>query len=100
MLLSLLFACTLPSPLYGTWKDNIGNKLTFVNDGSFIVKLKNRDGFIVHEGSYVVIDNVISFALNDGRKIVSEWDIGGTVLKLDWPSVQGNVTLTLYKTAN
>lgn len=93
-------ACTLPSPLYGTWEDNMGNKLTFVNDGNFIAKLKNRDSFVVYEGSYTVIDNVIAFTLSDGRKFVSEWDIGGTVLKLDWSTGKENVTVTLYKTAH
>lgn len=32
-----LFAigCTVPSPLYGTWSDNVGNQIMFLNDGTF-----------------------------------------------------------------
>lgn len=93
-------SCSMPSPLYGSWADNRGNKLTFMNDGNFTATIKEYIGTRVHQGSYTVIENVISFSLNDGRKIVSEWDIGGTVLRMDWPSQSGNINITLYKIAN
>ena len=51
--LSLLFifammfiaSCYTPSPLYGTWSDNSGNKITFISDGTFVAICKLRGRF-------------------------------------------------------
>ena len=37
-----LSSCYTPSPLYGTWNDNLGNKITFISDGTFVVKGRVR----------------------------------------------------------
>ena len=37
-----LASCYTPSPLYGTWNDNLGNKITFISDGTFVAKILDQ----------------------------------------------------------
>ncbi len=97
--LILLFAgCYVPSPLYGTWADNNGNKISFVSDGTFVAAITdlNTKEKTVTQGDYTVIDNVICFSTTDGVSINTEWDIRGSMLYITW--TKGGVTnvMTLY----
>ncbi len=93
-LLSVFFSCYTPSPLYGTWSDNLGNKLTFLDDNSYISvivmnSVYDDDGTLLsteaetYEGSFSVVENVLSLSTEYGL-IVTEWDIRGSVLYIDW----------------
>ena len=92
-LLSAFFSCYSPSPLYGTWSDNLGNKLTFLNDNTYnstiVVNQVYEDGNLLHteteiyEGSFSVVENVLSLSTEYGT-IVTEWDIRGSILYIDW----------------
>lgn len=97
-----LASCYEPSPLYGTWSDNIGDKITFSNDYSCTAVIAhpyfNDDGELIktetdtYSGSFAVVENVISFnctcELSNGETMnmnaVTEWDIRGSILYLDW----------------
>lgn len=109
LLLSLIFtSCYEPSPLYGTWADNDGNKITFINDGTFNAYVLDSAGDKVnYSGDYSVIDNVLVFNYTspkyDGSfSTNTEWDIRGSMLYLSWTytdstlGVKQTVNLTLY----
>ncbi|MGP1530668.1 MAG: hypothetical protein ACTTI5_00570 [Treponema sp.] len=102
--LMFIASCYTPSPLYGTWSDNSGNKITFISDGTFVAKVKDQtDKFVNYEGDFSTIDNVLIFSYQaDGvsRSMNTEWDIRGSMLYCTW-SFDGNQTvkLTLYHTA-
>lgn len=100
LLLLLLAGCYTPSPLYGTWTDNNGDKVMFMDDGSFSAKIVDSNGdFIFYEGSYTVIDNTICLNVLKPSSFtrVMEWDIRGAILYLTFEN-KGK-TLTLYHTA-
>lgn len=94
----VLFSCFTPSPLYGTWSDNLGNKITFSDDNTFtaIIAVERTvidDDYNVpvtetFSGSFSVVENVLSFSTDYGT-IVTEWDIRGSILYLDWTMPQG-----------
>jgi len=111
LLLSLIFtSCYEPSPLYGTWADNDGNKITFINDGTFNAYVLDSTGYKVnYSGDYSVIDNVLVFNYTSSKdedggtfSINTEWDIRGSMLYLTWTytdstlGVKQTVNLTLY----
>lgn len=89
----VLFSCFTPSPLYGTWSDNLGNKITFSDDMSYtaiIVVDRNviDEDYSIAEtetfsGSFAVAENVLSLSTEYGL-VVTEWDIRGSILYLDW----------------
>ncbi len=94
---ALFSACYQPSPLYGSWADNAGNKISFTSDGSFTATIvdseKNKQ---TYSGSYTVIENIISLSKDDGS-INTEWDIRGGLLYLTWTDSYGEqINLTLY----
>lgn len=98
-----LASCYSPSPLYGTWSDNDGNKIQFVNDGTFSTTIKTVEGDVTPSGTYRVIENVISFTFEDGT-VVSEWDLRGSILYLQWTITDSagekrTIQLSLYHTA-
>ncbi|MBR5096428.1 MAG: hypothetical protein IK094_04900 [Treponema sp.] len=97
LLIGTLVSCYQPSPLYGAWSDNAGNKISFADDGSFSATIKDTNGDIQnYSGNYTVIENIISFSKDDGS-INSEWDIRGGILYLTWfDSYGAAVSLTLY----
>ena len=94
----ILFSCYTPNPLYGTWADNNGNKISFVSDGTFVATITdlNTKEKTVTQGDYTVIDNVICFSTTDGVSINTEWDIRGSMLYITW--TKGGITnvMTLY----
>ena len=97
ILIGTLASCYQPSPLYGSWADNIGNKISFADDGSFNATIidsnKTKQNY---SGSYTVLENVINFSKEDGS-INSEWDIRGGILYLTWFDSYGDpINLTLY----
>ena len=97
----ILSSCYTPSPLYGTWNDNIGNKITFISDGTFTAKILDQYGQeISYDGDYTVIDNVLIFNTQSGKVINTEWDIRGSLLYITW-TIKDNetISLTLYHTA-
>ncbi len=93
----VMASCYVPSPLYGNWADNEGNKISFISGGTFVATVKNAvDQKVTYEGSYVVIDNVIVFSTNDGITINTEWDIRGSMLYLTWTAEGVTKKLVLY----
>jgi len=105
MLAAFVFvACYVPSPLYGTWADNNGNKITFISDGTFASQIKDGAGMRrSFSGSYSTVDNVLTFSYQwEGvsYSMNTEWDIRGSLLYCTW-TFDGNQTikLTLYHTA-
>lgn len=97
MAAAIISSCYKPSPLYGAWADNAGNKISFADDGTFSATIvdSNKDKK-TYSGNYTVIENIISFSKNDGS-INSEWDIRGGMLYLTWFDSYGEaISLTLY----
>jgi len=108
--LSILFlaavvfvSCYTPSPLYGTWTDNDGNKIQFRDNGEFSATIKNTsDVSITYEGDWKTIDNVLIFNISGDTEKYSrntEWDIRGAMLSLTWTAGGSTRILTLYHTA-
>jgi hypothetical protein len=97
-----LTACAEPVPLYGKWADNYGDSISFFDDGTFNAVVLDEDKEKLYlDGTYTVLQNAITL-LNSGdnRQIVTEWDIRGNMLYLNWPAEKGTVTLTLFKISN
>ncbi len=95
--------CTQPSPLYGTWNDNAGSSISFMNDNTFTASIYDSVSGekIMSSGRYNVLLNALTFTTEDNRTIVTEWDIRGNMLYLDWTLADGSVThLVLYKTVS
>lgn len=86
----LFISCYEPSPLYGTWADNDGNKISFVSDGTFNAYVLDSVGDKVnYEGNWSVIDNVLVFSFTSSKvegsfSTNTTWDIRGSVLYLSW----------------
>ena len=100
----LLFAaCPEPNPLYGTWSDNRDNTFSFYEDGKFNAKITGADGIKTsYEGNYSVLLNTLTLSCtNVGLRVVTEWDIRGNLLYLDWVNEDRvNSSITLYKVSN
>lgn len=94
-----IVSCYTPSPLYGTWSDNTGNKIIFYAEGNFDAWiLDSENNQEKKSGSYTVIDNVIVFTF-DGGTTNSIWDLNGATLKITWTSDGTTKNLVLYHTA-
>lgn len=95
-------ACYTPSPLYGTWADNRGSKITFTADGNYNATVIDTAGTsTTYSGTWSVIDNVLVFTKESGSTIDTEWDIRGAMLYLDWTDDEGaSQSLTLYHISN
>lgn len=103
LVILLLASCaTQPNPLVGAWADNSGATLTLMADNSFMAKITNNYGQAVStEGTYNVLLNVITFVTSSGHQRVTEWDIRGNMLYINWTDDSGkSVPLTLYKIRN
>jgi len=100
----LVFAAcnAMPSPLFGTWADNQGNTFSFFEDGTFTAIVKSNGFTLNYEGSYTVLRNALTLACtNVDKKVVTEWDIRGNILYLDWIDEDRTpVSMTLYKISN
>jgi hypothetical protein len=96
----LYTACMEPVPLYGKWADNRGDSISFFDDSSFVATIVYpEDGTKkVYEGSWSILLNSLTLTCtNADLQIVSEWDIRGNMLYLEWASDTGSLPLTLYK---
>ena len=104
MLTFTLTSCYTPSPLYGTWSDNSGNKIMFLEDGTFSAKVNtgtDSNGEAVgiqYSGEYTVLDNVIVITYESGNSRNTTWDLNGYILYLQWAE-DSSLSLTLYHTA-
>ncbi len=98
---SVLASCYEPSPLYGTFSDNQGNSISLMDDGTYSAKIVDSTGVKKnYEGTYTVLENIITFSTSSGGSINSEWDIRGNMLYITWTDDTGaTLNLTLYKTA-
>lgn len=97
----VLLGCTTPNPFIGTWSDNIGNTITFGVENDFNASILNSaEESINYTGTYTIIYNSL-FLQTDKLEIVTEWDIRGAMLYLEWTdSDKFSQKLTLYKTKN
>jgi hypothetical protein len=99
----LCVACTEPVPLYGTWSDNRGNTFSFFDNGTFNARVTATGGINTnYEGNYSVLLNALTLSCtNIELRVVTEWDIRGNMLYLDWVSEEGvTLSMTLYKVSN
>ena len=103
LLMAIIFcSCYTPNPLYGTWSDNDGNKIQFIDDGSFSATIKDSDNKIIsYSGEWTVIDNVLIFTIKGDSQYTrnTEWDIRGAMLYLTWTANNNTKMLVLYHTA-
>lgn len=96
----MLFSCYSPNPIYGKWADNNGNQITFNNDLTFSATIYDSNNTKqMYDGTYNVIENVMVFAMSDGRAINTEWDIRGSILYLTWTDGNSTEKLSLYHIA-
>lgn len=97
-----LASCQIqPNPLAGTWADNQGNTITLLADNTFLAKITSSGKESTIEGTYNVLLNVITFVTSSGHQRVTEWDIRGNMLYINWTDDVGNsIPLTLYKIRN
>jgi len=98
----LCAACFEPAPLYGTWSDNRGNTFSFYDDGTFNANVTTEGVKYNYEGNYSLLLNALTLSCtNVELRIVTEWDIRGNMLYLDWTNEDGVLTsMTLYKVAD
>jgi hypothetical protein len=101
-LLAVLAACTEPSPLYGTWADNKGNTFSFFDDNTFNVKIVTAAGAENYSGNYSLLLNSLTLDCTEiEQRVVTEWDIRGNILYLDWVTPEGDImAMTLFKVSN
>ena len=96
-------ACTEPSPLLGTWADNRNNTLSFYGDNTFTARIRGPAGNLVnYSGNFTLLLNVLTMDCTGvDLRIVTEWDIRGNILYLDWATVEGDImSLNLFKVSN
>ena len=104
--LALLFvSCgAKPGPLYGTWADNRGNTLSFFDDNTFNARIATSVGLpsIIYNGNYSLLLNSLTLNCTGVElRIVTEWDIRGNILYLDWVTPDSDtMALTLFKVSN
>ena len=101
--LTLFLSCEEPSPLYGSWADNKGNTFSFFDDNTFNAKVV-RPGFPAqnYNGNFSLLMNVLTLdCSNIELRVVTEWDIRGNILYLDWTSAENqSMSLALFKISN
>lgn len=93
---ALFSSCNDPSPLVGKWSDN-ENSISFTSEGTFTLKTATT----TRDGTYSAINNVLVLDFSDDQRILSEWDVRGSMLYIyiydstdpQFPSQ----TLVLYK---
>jgi len=98
----IFFSCVTPSPLYGSWADNKGNTFSFFSDSTFTAKVSRLGRSENFEGTYTLLMNVITLDCTEiDLRIVTEWDIRGNILYLNWVSVDGEtISMALFKVSN
>jgi hypothetical protein len=102
--LFVVFSCAEPLPIYGRWADNRGDNISFVEDGTFLATVVYPAGAkVMYEGTWTILRNSLTLNGTSGDisiQIVTEWDIRGNMLYLDWAADEGAISLTLYKISN
>ena len=96
---SLFISCYTPSPLYGTWADNDGDKIIFMDDGTFSATIIETDeSSQIYDGTWLVIDNVLVLNISGANSATrnTEWDIRGALLYIEWTANNTTKTLKLY----
>ena len=60
---AVIIGCTQPSPLYGTWNDNQGNKISFMSDNTFTASVYDdlSHETIISSGRYNVLLNALQY---------------------------------------
>jgi hypothetical protein len=101
----ILAACAVePGPLYGTWADNRGNTLSFFDDNTFSARITGSTGAppLNYSGNYSILLNSLTLDCAEVElRIVTEWDIRGNILYLDWVTPDSDtLSLTLFKVSN
>lgn len=98
---TVITSCYEPSPLYGGFGDNQGNTIQMFDDGTYSAKIVDSNGVVQnYQGTYTVLENIISFSTNTGATINSEWDVRGNILYITWTDANGvTLNLSLYRTA-
>jgi len=92
---ALFISCYTPSPLYGTWADNLGNKMVFNEDGTFSATIFNgEETKFEFDGTWTTIDNSILLKYKQKADVentevpeisrIAEWDIQGAKLTVKW----------------
>lgn len=102
LITSLFISCYTPSPLYGTWADNDGDKIIFMDDGTFSATIIGTDeSSTLYSGAWTVIDNVLVLNIQGDNAAVrnTEWDIRGALLYIEWTANNTTKTLKLYHIA-
>ncbi len=100
-LLFVLSSCYAPSPLYGTWADFAGNKVTFMEDASYSATITLNGNAENEDGTYNVLKNVMVFTRASGTVMETEWDIRGNLMYLNWIDADNRYrALTLMKISN
>ena len=102
LLLLLCASCYTPNPLYGTWTDNDGNKIQFIDDGTFSAMIKDSDNKLIsYSGDWTTVDNVLIFTIKGDTSYTrnTEWDLRGAMLYLTWTANNNTKMLVLYHTA-
>ncbi len=106
-LLFLLFSCDSQNPLYGRWSDNYGNTIMFNDEGNYKFVVTDGDEETSSTGKFIVDLNTIILTDDtntDAAPILSEWDVRGNVLYLDYYTEESGVktlhSLALYRTGN
>ena len=104
-LFALFLSCSVePGPLYGTWADNKGNTLSFFDDNTFNAKITGSadSTSLNYSGNYSLLLNSLTMNCTEIElRIVTEWDIRGNILYLNWVTTDGDtVPLTLFKVSN
>ena len=89
-LVGIMSSCYAPSPLYGTWSDSYGSKISFMADGTFNATTTINNHSELSEGTYSVLKNVIVFTRSSGTVMTTEWDIRGNLLYPNWLDEMGN----------
>ena len=97
-----LASCDTPGPLFGTWADNKGNSLTFNTDNTFNAKISYGLAEVLNDsGQFSLLQNSLTLKCKGtGQTIVTEWDISGNILYLNWLTEESTFLLTLFKIAN
>ncbi|MDR2259211.1 MAG: hypothetical protein LBE14_08710 [Treponema sp.] len=104
-ILCVFLSCAEPVPLYGRWADNRGDTISFFDDKTFVATIvyPQDKAKLTYEGSWSILLNSLTLngASGDTQvQIVTEWDIRGNMLYLDWTDDERVIPLTLYKISN
>ena len=102
--LSFASCAVEPGPLYGTWADNKGNTLSFFDDNTFNARITTVAGLpsANYSGNYSLLLNSLTMNCTEIElRIVTEWDIRGNILYLNWVTSDGDtLPLTLFKVSD